>query len=123
MYIDGHEREDVIVHRKTLLRQLVAAGFLTLLNAPNDQSRAAFPTDIEPPPAHRREKNILIFHDESTFNANEDEGLQWGTADDQVIHPKSRGSGIMVSDFITENEGYLRLSDAEYQKAKDEPQY
>ena len=35
-----------------------------------------------------------------------------------VMRPKSRGSGIMVSDFIEENNGYLALTQAEYDEAK-----
>ncbi len=66
---------------------------------------------IESPSAEQRDKNIFIFHDETTFNANEDEGLQWGTTDSQLIRPKSRGSGIMLSDFITENDGFLCLTE------------
>ena len=119
VYIDGHEREDVVKHRQKFLRQLVASGFLTKDDAPTGEAKDAFPSDIESPPPERRAKNILIFHDESTFNANDDESLQWGTADSQVIRPKSRGSGIMVSDFITEKDGYLRLTEEEYQVAKE----
>lgn len=44
--------------------------------------------------------------------------MQWGTAESQVIRPKSRGSGIMVSDFITENDGYLCLTKSEHDIAK-----
>ena len=73
---------------------------------------------IESPSAERRRKNIFIFHDETTFNANDDEGLQWGTPDSQLIRPKSRGSGIMVSDFIIERDGFLCLTEEEYQAAK-----
>ena len=34
------------------------------------------------------------------------------------MRPKSRGSGIMVSDFIEERSGYLHLTDEEYERAK-----
>ena len=34
------------------------------------------------------------------------------------MRPKSKGSGIMVSDFITERDGYLALTEDEYQMAK-----
>ena len=61
------------------------------------------PDDIGSPPPECKAKNIFIFHDESTFNANDDESLQWGRIESQVIRPKIQGSGIMVSDFITEN--------------------
>ena len=39
----------------------------------------------------------------------------------QLIRPKSRGSGIMVSNFITlyyREEGYLRLTEEEYHAVK-----
>ena len=118
VYIDGHERDDVVKHRRKFLRQMIASGFLTKESAPSEEVKEAFPDDIESPPLARREKNIFIFHDESTFNANDDESLQWGQYDSQIIRPKSRGSGIMVSDFITENDGYLCLTQSEYNAKK-----
>ena len=118
VYIDGHEREDVVSHRRKFLRQLIAGGFLTPELAPSTEAKEAFPDDLDPPTLPRREKNIFIFHDETTFNANDDESLQWGTADSQIIRPKSRGSGMMVSDFITERDGFLCLTEAERKKAK-----
>ena len=45
-----------------------------------------------------------------SFNSNEDQSVQWGTHDMVTIKPKRKGSGIMVSDFITE-EGYLLLTE------------
>ena len=39
-----------------------------------------------------------------------------------MFKPKSKGSGIMVSDFVNELHGYLALTDEEYQNAsKDDP--
>ena len=46
VYIDGHERDDVVESHQRFLRQLVAGGFLT---APSPEASAAFPSDIEPP--------------------------------------------------------------------------
>ncbi len=84
--------------------------------------KEAFPTDIDPPKIFQREKNMFIFHDKSTFNANDDESLQWGSAESQVIRPKSRGSGIMVSDIVTEHDGYLCLTQTEFDSAKESNQ-
>ena len=42
----------------------------------------------------------------------------WAAEGQPIIQPKSRGSGIMVSDFIDEYSGYLRLSDEEHSLAK-----
>ena len=35
------------------------------------------------------------------------------------LRPKSKGAGIMVSDFIEEHNGYMRLTDKEYERAKN----
>ena len=96
IYIDGHERED----RKTFLRRMVKIGFLHFTNAPTESSQQAIPKDIDPPTIERRSKTVMFFHDESTFNANEDQNIMWGTKGQKMIKPKSRGAGIMVSDFI-----------------------
>ena len=37
--------------------------------------------------------------------------------DTKVLKPKSRGPGIMVSDFIDERNGYMHLTEEEYQKS------
>jgi len=46
------------------------------------------------------DKTIILFRDESTFQANEDQSTFWGTKGTTVMKPKSKGSGIIVSDFI-----------------------
>jgi len=74
--------------------------------------------DLKCPPKEQLEKTIVLFHDESIFFANEDQGSQWGEKDNFAIKPKSKGSGIMISDFIDEFNGYLCLSDTEYSVAK-----
>ena len=43
----------------------------------------------------------------------------WGEQGQCVLKPKSHGSGIMVSDFIDEHNGYLRLTDEEFIQAVD----
>ena len=87
---------------------MLAGGFLVTDLATSEEAKEAFTDDIGSPPPERTAKNIFIFHDESTFNANDDESLQWGRPESQGIRPKS--PGIMVSDFTTENEGYLCLT-------------
>ena len=36
----------------------------------------------------------------------------------KAMKPKSRGAGIMVSDFIDEHNGFVSLTDEEYEHAK-----
>lgn len=50
---------------------------------------------------------IFWFHDESTYNSNDDEVTMWKDETMQVLKPKGRGAGLMVSDFIEERDGYL----------------
>ena len=67
---------------------------------------------------------MCFFHDESTFNSNEDQPTQWGERGQHVLKPKSKGSGIMVLDFVNELDGYLALTDEEYHEAiKEDPPF
>ena len=117
-FVDGHEREDVVEYRKTFLRRMVALGFLNEHNAPTEEAKNALPADLECPRLEVLEKTVVLFHDESTFQANDDQPTLWATKGSSVMRPKSKGSGIMVSDFISERDGYLALTEEEYEKAK-----
>jgi hypothetical protein len=116
VYFYGHERADVVEERKVFLERL-----------------ADLETSFIPPPLPEYELSV---HDEmiealrdqkvsesgpptGTLVANHDQNLMWGEADSQVIRPKIRGSGVMVSDFICEEHGYLRLNEEEFEAAKE----
>ena len=118
-YVDGHERADVVDYRKKFLRKIIANGFLNKSNMPMPSIDSAFPSDLEIPSDEVIHKSIVIFHDESTFQANDEESWMWGEHGQCVLKPKSRGSGIMVSDFIDEHNGYLRLTNEEFAQAVD----
>ena len=78
----------------------------------------AFPNDISLPSTETRNKTVVFCHGECTFQANDDQTRQWGRKGEFTIRPKSKGSGIMVSDFIDERNGYLRLTDEEFTQAQ-----
>lgn len=118
-YVDGHEREDVVEYCKKFLRKMVGLGFLSKDNAPTEDAKKALPADI-PAPTGNVDKTVVIFHDESTFQANDDQPTLWAEKGTSVMRPKSKGSGIMVSDFIDEKNGYLALTQEEYDRAKIE---
>ena len=118
IFVDGHERDDVVEYRSIFLRRMCKIGFLHPSNAPTADSKSSIPTDIEPPSIEQCSKTVVICHDESTFCSNEDQSFMWGTKDQKMIKPKSKGSGIMVSDFIDEFGGFLALSSTEYETAK-----
>lgn len=44
--------------------------------------------------------------------------MQWGLKGTKMMKPKGRGPGIMISDFIDELNGFLVLSDEEFERAK-----
>jgi hypothetical protein len=64
------------------------------------------------------EKTVILFHDETTFMANDDQPTLWAEKRISVFRPKSKGSGIMLSDFVEERNGLLCLSDEEFERAK-----
>ena len=61
---------------------------------------------------------VLLFHDESTFHSNEDQGWMWAEKGKQPIRPKGMGRGIMVSDFVDEFNGLLTLTEEEFERGK-----
>ena len=117
IFIDGHERLDVIDVQKLFLRKMTKVGFLHITNAPTKDAMKALP-DVDAPTSERRSKTVVFFHDESTFMSNEDQTTQWGMKGERMLKPKSKGSGIMVSDFIDEHNGFLAFSDEEHDRAK-----
>ena len=56
------------------------------------------------PDAESMKRLVLIYHDESIFNSNEGQLWMWTVEDMAVLRPKSKGSGIMASDFIDHSE-------------------
>lgn len=58
---------------------------------------------------------VLLFHDESICTINEGQYWMWGEEERPAILPKTNGSGVMVSDVVDGHEGYLKLSDEQYQ--------
>ena len=84
---------------------MVETGFLLPSEAPTPQAASAFPSTVPLLPADVRYKTVIIFHDELTFQANEDQTIMWGKKGESMLRPKRKGSGIMVSDFINEKTG------------------
>ena len=117
IFIDGHERPDVIETRTLFLRKMTKLGFLHFTNAPTKDAMRALP-DVDASTNERCLKTVVLFHDESTFMANEDQPKQWGMKGEKIMKPKSKGEGIMVSDFIDKHNGFLALSDDEHEAAK-----
>lgn len=102
IYFDGHEREDVVQHRKDYLAILTSLHHRMLCTPPSQ-----LPPTSTPPPI------IQIFHDESTFHANADQSYHWSDGSNQTLKQKSLGEAVMVFDFIDEVDGYLKFQEEE----------
>ena len=114
VYLDGHERADVVEYRKLYLRKL---EILEATHAPPPLC-SDDPIRVHQEEDESKKKLVLIYHDESTFHSNDGQGWLWAEAGKQPIRPKGQGRGIMISDFIDEYNGFLALSDQEYEEAR-----
>lgn len=113
VYIDGHEREDVVKYRGEYLKKLEDLESSHLPRpACCDEEMEVLPSDPS------MKKLVLLYHDESIFSVNETQTWMWGTEDKPAILPKTKGSGLMVSDFIEEHSGYLCLTEDEIKVAR-----
>ena len=104
-FVDGHECEDVVQYRSKFLRRMVTLGFLNPSNAPTEEAKAALPADFSSPDPVVIDKTVVLFHDETAFQSNEDQLTLWAEKETSIMRPKSKGNGIMVSDFISEQHG------------------
>jgi hypothetical protein len=104
-YVDGHERDDVVeYHDKVFL-----PAWLAIRNSLREwMDEVEIPKT--PPPGKRR---ILVTHDESTFNANDDNAYSWKKKGTQPLKKKGRGKGLMVSEFLSASCGRLSYLDPE----------
>ena len=119
VYIDGHERDDVVRHRKSLLKTF---GELRESHHPPPPCSDDPPRNDDPPRIRREEDEekkelVVVYHDEST---NEGQTWMWGEEDRPEILPKTKGSRIMVSDFVEEHGGYLQFTDQQLEMAKQQ---
>ena len=116
-FVDGNDREDVVEYRGMFLRKMNALES-THQPPPLPGDNLHHPFSIGNPSAQR--KLVVIFHDESVFHANEDHVCSWTENGRMKLKPKGPGRGIMISDFVDEHEGFLRLSDEDLQGSNRE---
>jgi len=112
MYIDGHEREDVVEYRRAFVKRwkeyepqmLLYDGDGKVLKTPK-----GFPV-----PQGVRFRLILVTHDESTFYENDRRKTLWQhTTHAPTPERKGEGESLMISDFLSPKWGRLR-DDEEY---------
>ncbi|CAA7267960.1 unnamed protein product [Cyclocybe aegerita] len=112
MYIDGHEREDVVAYWKAFVSrwQEYEKHFIIYDNDGNVLSKpAGFPV-----PQISRFHLILVTHNESTFYENDRHKTKWTHFQEKATtERKGEGPLIMVSEFLTPDWGRLKDGDDE----------
>lgn len=106
MYIDGHEREDVVTYRTEFIKcwNEYEKHFIIYDNDGNvSDELVGFPvTQIG------RFCLILVTHDKSTFYANDHQKMKWVHATEAAVtEPKGEGISLMVSDLVVPEWGHL----------------
>jgi hypothetical protein len=110
MYIDGHEREDVVEYRKGFVERWKEYEKRFIIYG-NEGSVLLTPTGF-PVPQGMRFRLILVTHDESTFYENDRRKTQWvNDKAKAVTEKKGEGQSVMVSEFLTSEWGCLKDGD------------
>ncbi|KIJ48164.1 hypothetical protein M422DRAFT_162848 [Sphaerobolus stellatus SS14] len=108
MFIDGHERADVVDYRQNVFLSIWAAlqERIMLWN------RDSIPTDPKSCSFPNRKRVVLLTHDESTFYAHDRQETRWiHNSENPTPAKKGEGSSIMVSNFCSPDLGWLKSKD------------
>ncbi|CCI42326.1 unnamed protein product [Albugo candida] len=108
IYIDEHEREDVVAYHQTFLKQMrkyeerlqVVEG----LDGSDENVRVSWPVEELRP-------LILVTHDESPFAFHDGLKRLWLPAGEQPLRKRGQGRSIHVSEFLSDVGGRLELDD------------
>ncbi|KAF4695818.1 hypothetical protein FOZ60_003414 [Perkinsus olseni] len=100
LYVDGHEREDVVSDRERFGKQLdkLEPKLLTI----DDDT-----LEVQPNPAA---EYILISQDEKIHHSNDVQRRYWSDKSFSKLPTKSQGRTIMTSDFLSEVYGFIKYS-------------
>ena len=109
MYIDGHEREDVVAYRNAFVARWKGyeKRFHTW-DSDGIEHRPHNAFSVEGGQYQPRFRLILVTHDESVFYQNDTRKTHWIASTSKATPlPKGDGQSIMVSDFLTSEWGRL----------------
>lgn len=117
VFVDGHERPDVIEDREQFLKtKKELEPYLVEFEEDGTMKAKNYPLDCEVGGEERR-PIIVITHDECTFSSNDGIRKAWTRIGDTFLRPKGRGQGIMVSEFLLPF-GRLNLTSSPEDKKK-----
>ncbi|RIA88324.1 hypothetical protein C1645_739489 [Glomus cerebriforme] len=97
VYVDGHEREDVIAYRKEFLETM--EGYQSLMpKFIGEECEIQVNSELEDDEC----LHIFVIHDKTTFQSNDGQKSEWRPKNEQPLRKKGQGQLIHVSDFLTE---------------------
>lgn len=100
VFVDGHERSDVVEDRKHFLKKMKdLEPYLVEFEADGAMKPKTYPLDCIVG-GHEQRLVIVITHDECTFSANDGKRTVWMKKGESKLRPKGRGQGIMASEFL-----------------------
>ncbi|GES92520.1 hypothetical protein RCL_jg28850.t1 [Rhizophagus clarus] len=114
MYVDGHERPDVVEYRKQFLEEIDIYQKLMLSFEGNDLER-----QIDLILNNNEKLHILVTHDKTTFQSNDGLKSGWMPDGEQPLRKKGQGRSIHISDFLTDTIGRLKLNDNQINEVGD----
>ncbi|KAH9115605.1 hypothetical protein LEN26_012972 [Aphanomyces euteiches] len=103
VFLDGHERHDVVEYRADFCRKWIELSKRMVSYTGPDMET------VECPENSVLEPVVWLTHDESVFYANDDGGMIWTNSAHPDLPKKSRGRSIMVSDFLCPCHGRLYM--------------
>lgn len=107
VYMDGHERADVVEYRQTFLEKMESYERWMPSYDGVDMNR------VDPLLESDARLHVLVTHDELIFYANDSQHHGWHPVGEQPLRKKGRGRSLHVSEFLTETIGRLRLTEAQ----------
>ena len=93
--MDGHERVDVVAYRERFCK-IYVGQYLPRMESYEGPEMVETLNQL----SGHESKIVPVFHDESTFNANEDQRYFRLEKDEQILKPKSCSRGLTISDFV-----------------------
>ena len=103
VYVDGHEREDVVKYRNNIFlpQMLALRKRMTVYSSISEVSR--------PPNLGVDEKELVwVVQDECTFATHDARKMVWQEDGRPPIRPKGQGRSIMVSEFLCPCHGRMQ---------------
>jgi len=113
VYMDGHEREDVVEYRAGFV------GRILELEARMSSFEGDDMHEVEPKLGVNEKKVVMVTHDECAFHSYDAQGRLWLGEGEQILRKKGAGKTLMVSGFMCPCHGVVDLKSFEPGKNSD----